>query len=106
MPCSDTEIPVPLRDALRGQGAVQRLERFREIAEDCNFSATAKRLNVHQSALSTQLKKLENATGLRLVHRDRQGPGVVHQVTVQGRTLLEQFEVWNSSQTSDARSDS
>lgn len=106
LPSSATKIPLPLRDALRGQGSIQRLERFREIAEDCNFSATAKRLHVHQSALSVQLKKLENATGLRLVQRDRQGPGVVHQVTVQGRTLLKQFEDWQNSQTADARSNS
>jgi hypothetical protein len=93
---SDAPPPSPLRDAMQGQGAVQRLERFREMAIDCNFAITARRIGVAQNTLTVQLQKLERATGLCLVARGRQGPGVVHQVTRDGLLLMRQFEAWRA----------
>ena len=95
--------PPPLRDALVGQRAVQRLQRFCEIAIDGNFSNTASRIGVPQSVLSTQLKKLETATGLRLIARDRPGPGVVHELTTDGRLLLAQYKAWIRGASASSR---
>ncbi|BBU31162.1 LysR family transcriptional regulator [Burkholderia sp. THE68] len=47
------------------------LKAFVALAEDLHFARTADRLNVAQSVLSDQLKKLETALGVRLLNRNK-----------------------------------
>jgi DNA-binding transcriptional LysR family regulator len=47
------------------------LKAFVSLAEDLHFARTADRLDVAQSVLSDQLKKLETALGVRLLNRNK-----------------------------------
>jgi DNA-binding transcriptional LysR family regulator len=52
---------------------VRQLEMFRAVAEDGAFTRAAQRLHVSQSAVSRQLKLLEEELGTLLLHRTRRG---------------------------------
>lgn len=49
------------------------LENFIAIAEERNISAAARRMHIAQSALSTQLKSLEEEMGCMLLKRSSHG---------------------------------
>ena len=49
------------------------LENFIAIAEEKNISAAARRMHIAQSALSTQLKTLEEEMGCVLLKRNPHG---------------------------------
>jgi DNA-binding transcriptional LysR family regulator len=63
---------------------VRQLEMFRAVAEEGGFTRAAQRLHVSQSAVSRQVKLLEDELGATLLHRS--GKGVT--VTGQGELLL------------------
>ena len=63
---------------------VRQLEMFRAVAEEGGFTRAAQRLQVSQSAVSRQVKLLEDELGAQLLHRT--GKGVT--VTGQGELLL------------------
>ena len=63
---------------------VRQLEMFRAVAEEGGFTRAAQRLRVSQSAVSRQVKLLEDELGGRLLHRS--GKGVT--VTPTGELLL------------------
>ena len=63
---------------------VRQLEMFRAVAEERGFTRAAQRLNVSQSAVSRQVKLLEQELGGPLLHRS--GKGVTP--TAQGELLL------------------
>jgi DNA-binding transcriptional LysR family regulator len=63
---------------------VRQLEMFRAVAEEGGFTRAAQRLNVSQSAVSRQVKLLEEELGGLLLHRT--GKGVT--LTGQGELLL------------------
>jgi DNA-binding transcriptional LysR family regulator len=63
---------------------VRQLEMFRAVAEEGGFTRAAQRLHVSQSAVSRQVKLLEEELGGRLLHRT--GKGVT--LTSQGELLL------------------
>jgi DNA-binding transcriptional LysR family regulator len=63
---------------------VRQLEMFRAVAEEGGFTRAAQRLNVSQSAVSRQVKLLEEELGGLLLHRS--GKGVT--LTGQGELLL------------------
>src|SRR5260221_8634671 len=62
----------------------RQLEMFRAVAEARAFTAAAQRLHVSQSAVSRQLKLLEEALGTLLFHRGARGVTL----TPQGVVLL------------------
>ncbi|HVR69911.1 MAG TPA: LysR family transcriptional regulator [Vicinamibacteria bacterium] len=63
---------------------VRQLEMFRAVAEEGGFTRAAQRLHVSQSAVSRQVKLLEEELGGRLLHRT--GKGVA--LTPQGELLI------------------
>jgi DNA-binding transcriptional LysR family regulator len=63
---------------------VRQLEMFRAVAEEGGFTRAAQRLHVSQSAVSRQVRLLEEELGGRLLHRS--GKGVTP--TAQGELLL------------------
>lgn len=63
---------------------VRQLEMFRAVVEAGSFTGAAQRLHVSQSAISRQLKLLEEELGTLLLHRTGRG---VH-VTPEGTILL------------------
>jgi DNA-binding transcriptional LysR family regulator len=62
----------------------RQLEMFRAVAEETSFTAAAERLHVSQSAVSRQLKLLEEELGTLLFHRGARGVSL----TPQGSLLL------------------
>lgn len=62
----------------------RQLEMFRAVAEEGAFTAAAQRLHVSQSAVSRQLKLLEEELGTLLFHRNPRGVTL----TAQGELLL------------------
>jgi DNA-binding transcriptional LysR family regulator len=64
---------------------IRQLDMFRAVAEEGSFTKAAARLHVSQSAISRQVKMLEDELGGRLVHR---GPRRVA-LTPPGELLLE-----------------
>src|SRR6266849_6523905 len=55
-------------------GVELRLYRYvAAIAEESNFTRAAEKLHVAQSALSRQIRQLENYLGVRLFERDSRG---------------------------------
>ena len=52
---------------------VRQLEMFRAVAEEGAFTRAAQRLHVSQSAVSRQLKLLEEELGTLLLHRTGRG---------------------------------
>jgi DNA-binding transcriptional LysR family regulator len=83
---------------------VRQLEMFRAVAEDGAFTRAARRLHVSQSAVSRQLKLLEEELGTLLLHRT--GRGVT--LTAAGELMLKtanrihrdmQDVVWQISET-------
>jgi len=63
---------------------VGQLKMFTAVAEDKSFTAAAERLHVSQSAVSRQLKLLEEELGTLLFHRGKRGASLTHS----GRILL------------------
>src|SRR5206468_1359962 len=64
---------------------VRQLEMFRSVAEEGGFTRAAQRLHVSQSAISRQVKLLEEELGGLLLHR---GPRRVA-LTAPGELLLQ-----------------
>ena len=52
---------------------VRQLDLFRAVAEEKSFTRAAERLHVSQSAISRQVKLLEEELGGRLLHRGARG---------------------------------
>ncbi|WP_065188714.1 LysR family transcriptional regulator [Shewanella woodyi] len=63
---------------------IELLESFIAIAESGNLSKAAEKICRTQSALSLQIKKLEESVGQPLLHRDNKGVTL----TASGKTLL------------------
>jgi DNA-binding transcriptional LysR family regulator len=63
---------------------VRQLEMFRAVAEERSFTRAAERLHVSQSAISRQVKLLEDELGGRLLHRGGKGASL----TAPGELLL------------------
>jgi DNA-binding transcriptional LysR family regulator len=63
---------------------VRQLDMFRAVAEERSFTRAAERLHVSQSAISRQVKLLEEELGGRLVHRGARGATL----TAPGELLL------------------
>lgn len=63
---------------------VRQLEMFRAVVEERGFTRASEKLHVSQSAISRQLKLLEEELGVLLLHRSRRG--VV--LTPEGEVLL------------------
>ncbi len=63
---------------------VRQLEMFRAVVEERGFTRASEKLHVSQSAISRQLKLLEEELGVLLLHRTRRG--VV--LTPEGEVLL------------------
>lgn len=55
---------------------LRQLDMFRAVAEEGSFTSAAKRLHVSQSAISRQVKILEDELGVRLLHRGARGVAV------------------------------
>ena len=60
---------------------------FLSVARTHSFTRAAEALGISQSAVSYQIKNLEEKLGVRLFHRDRRQKVTL---TVQGRQLAEQ----------------
>lgn len=68
-PAHPVDIPRPLRDALTGQDARQRINRFLLIAEHSSVTAAADHLDLAVSTVGKQLANLEHRCGGPLFHR-------------------------------------
>jgi hypothetical protein len=90
-------VPSPLREALQGVGAAQRLERIAELSKFDSITDAANVLGVHQSALSTQVAKVESRVGKRILERHPQGPGPAQRLTATGELLLKQYANWSAA---------
>jgi len=73
---------------------------FAEVAKQRSFSSAAKKLSMSKSAISQQIKRLENELGVQLLTRNTRG--VV--LTPMGETLLTRSELLNE-QLASAMSD-
>jgi hypothetical protein len=85
------DVPDPLRRALRGQYAEQRVRRFQTVARCEWINEAVRALHVAQSTMSLQLSHLERDVGGQLIRRaehlyDKQ------ELTPLGRLLLEQAD--------------
>src|SRR5258708_25296583 len=65
---------------------LRRLRYFLTIGEASNFTKAAAQLQVAQSALSRQVKALEDEIGVELLHRNPRGVTL----TAEGRLLLKE----------------
>src|SRR5258708_5667021 len=63
---------ISFRDTIPGMD-VRQLDMFRAVADEGAFTAAAQRLHVSQSAVSRQLKLLEEELGTLLFHRNVRG---------------------------------
>jgi len=52
---------------------LRQLDMFRAVADEGSFTSAAKKLHVSQSAISRQVKLLEEELGVRLLHRGARG---------------------------------
>jgi DNA-binding transcriptional LysR family regulator len=68
---------------------VRRLRHFIAVAEELSFARAADRLNVAQSAVSLQIKGLEEAFGARLLNRRKRA---AVSLTEMGRLFLSEAE--------------
>ena len=83
----------PLRSALRGQSAMQRVRRFQTMAQCKNISESSRDLGISANVAISQLQKLERDVGGQLIQRTVRGLGNhSQQVTMLGRLLLEQAD--------------
>ena len=55
---------------------LRHLRYFVAVAEEASFTAAAQRVHVAQQVLSTQIRKLEDAVGTRLLERSSRGVAV------------------------------
>ncbi|MGI5191683.1 LysR family transcriptional regulator [Promicromonospora sp. CA-289599] len=86
-----SQFPLPLRDALRGLGARQRLERFVTLAHQPSLNQAARAHDCSSANLTTQLATLERATGGSLIQR-RPRPLPVGPLTPLGQELCRQAQ--------------
>lgn len=84
-----SQVPEPLRSALTGQDARQRLDRFVFLVQHPSLNQAAQMLGIRQSTLSLQLQNLERACGGLLLHRN-QHPRPVGPLTSLGEQLRQQ----------------
>ena len=73
--CHPRDLPEPLRHALTGRNARQRLRRLLVIAEHASIHQAAQALGLWPSILYTQLAQLELACGGTLIHRNSRPRG-------------------------------
>jgi AraC-like DNA-binding protein len=62
-------LPDPLGRAVLGQGGIERVRRFRVIARSRSIGEAARRLGASPTVLGVQLRRLERASGGRLIVR-------------------------------------
>jgi hypothetical protein len=84
-----SEIPEPLRHALRGPHGTQRLHRLLIIAQHPGICQAAQALGIPDSCLYTQLARLERDCGGPLIHR-RPRPRLTGNLTPLGEQLCQQ----------------
>lgn len=77
--------PALLRRVLTDEHSLQRLERFRSIAEATTLTAAAEMTGISQGTMVTQLQRLERDLGTRLVIRAKRGQPM--RLTRTGRQL-------------------
>lgn len=84
-----SQVPEPLRSALTGQDARQRLDRFVVLAQHPSLTQAGQLLGIRQSTLTHQLQNLERACGGLLLHRNPR-PRPVGPLTPLGEQLRRQ----------------
>jgi hypothetical protein len=84
-----SEIPEPLRQALRGPHGTQRLHRLLIIAQHPGICQAAQALGIPESVLYTQLARLERDCGGPVIHR-RPRPRLTGNLTALGEQLCQQ----------------
>lgn len=82
-------LPEPLRNALTGHNARQRLDRFLRTTNEPSLTKAAAGLGIPQNTLTSQLKKLEQACGGQLLQRNPR-PHPVGPLTPLGEQLCQQ----------------
>ncbi|WP_203692140.1 helix-turn-helix domain-containing protein, partial [Catellatospora coxensis] len=87
----DDSIPVDVRRAVQGQPkAWQRLRRFQQMAGHTSLNKAARRIGASQSALTTQLGRLERDIGTTLIRRATSDRPMT--LTAQGQELLRSLQ--------------
>ncbi len=84
-------VPDPLRSALKGQGAEQRVQRFQVMARCDWINESARILQISEGTLSLQLSHLERDVGGPLIRR-AQHLYEKQELTTLGQLLLEQTD--------------
>lgn len=87
----------PLRSALVGQAALNRLDRFGIVAGHPSITLAARTLGISAGTISVQISKLEESVGRTLLNRNTRGARGSHSLTVEGRLLLQQYTQWLNS---------
>ena len=87
------DVREPLRSALRGHNAEQRVRRFQMVARCTSINEGARKLGIRQSVAVTQLQRLERDVGGLLIQRRIRGLGNHSQhLTQLGKSLLRQAD--------------
>lgn len=84
-----SQIPEPLRRALHGPGAAQRLHRLLAIAQHPGIRQAAQALGIPESSLYTQLARIERDCDGPVIHR-RPRPRLTGNLTPLGEQLCQQ----------------
>lgn len=87
------DVREPLRSALRGHSAEQRVRRFQTIARCTSITEGARKLGIFEGVAVLQLQRLERDVGGQLIQRRTLGLGNHSQhLTQRGKNLLEQAD--------------
>lgn len=85
-------LPRELALALTGQGGLQRVQRFQNVAAGPSINQTAKRLGISQATLTQQIQRIEHAVGGPILNRNARN-NQPHVLTPLGKRLLRQANV-------------
>ncbi|UNB52868.1 TniQ family protein [Mycolicibacterium sp. YH-1] len=87
--------PAPLRPALIPVGGAARLDRFEKVLRYSTITAAATDLGLHQSALTSQIARLEADLGAALIERAQRGRPMT--LTPHGARVLRAWKAWKRS---------